>query len=36
MEREETGSEQMDRIHLDEDRIQWYGFMNAVVKFWVP
>jgi hypothetical protein len=36
MDLKETGSEDVDRIHLAHDKDQWRVLMNAVLNFRVP
>jgi len=32
----EIGCEDVEWIHLAQDRIQWWVLVNMVIKFWVP
>jgi hypothetical protein len=36
MDLREIGINQMNRIHLTQDRVQWQVTVNMVMKLWVP
>jgi hypothetical protein len=36
MDFKETACENVDWIHLAEDRDQWRALVNLVMNFWVP
>jgi hypothetical protein len=36
MNRREIGWEDVDSMHLAQDRDQWRGLVNTVMKLWVP